>query len=61
MIKTRIIKENNKPVAVILDYTEYCRLLEAEQDREDYRSASKVKETNKKWVSHKELKKELGL
>ena len=61
MIKTQIVKEGNKPIAVIMDYSEYCRLLEAKQDREDYASASKVKESNKKWVSHKDLKRDLGL
>ena len=61
MMKTRIIKENNKPIAVILDYAEYRKLVEAKHDRDDYASASKVKESNKKWISHKDLKKELGI
>jgi len=61
MIKTQIIKEDNKPVAVILDFNEYKRLKDIEQDRGDYYSALDVKRKNKKWVSHKELKKELGL
>ena len=61
MIKTQIIKENNKPIAVILDYAEYRKLLEAKQDRNDYSSAVKVKESNRKWTSHKDLKKSLGL
>lgn len=30
MIKTQIIKEDSKPVAVILDYKEYLRLKETE-------------------------------
>ena len=61
MIKTQIIKEDDKPVAVILDINEYMRLKEIEQDKSDYNSALVVKRKNKKWVSHKELKKELGL
>ena len=61
MIKTQIVKEGNKPIAVIMDYSEYCRRLEAKQDREDYASALKVKESTKKWVSHKDLKRDLGL
>ena len=61
MIKTQIIKEDSKPVAVILDYGEYLRLKEIEQDKVDYFSALEVKRTNKKWVSHDDLKKELGL
>ena len=61
MIKTQVIKEDNKPVAVVLDYNEYKRLREIEQDRIDYDSALDVKKRNKKWVSHKDLKKDLGL
>jgi len=61
MIKRQVIKEDDKPIAVILDYQEYVKLKEAAQDRLDYYSALEVKRKNKKWVSHKDLKKELGL
>lgn len=61
MIKTQIVKEDNKPVAVIMDYKEYLRLKEIAEDRADYYSAAEVKRKNKKWKSHGELKKELGL
>lgn len=61
MIKTQIIKENKKPVVVIMDYKEYLRLKEIEQDKSDYASALLVKQKNKKWISHKDLKKDLGL
>jgi len=61
VIKTQIVKENNKPVAVIMDYKEYVRLREIEQERKDYHSAAKTKAANKKWTDHQELKKELGL
>jgi len=61
MIKTQVIKEDSKPVAVILDYKEYLRLKDIEQDKSDYNSAMEVKKKNKKWVSHKDLKKEFGL
>ena len=61
MIKTQIVKEGNKPVAVILDYQEYKRLKEIEDNKSDYYSAVQVKMKNKKWKSHDELKKELGL
>ncbi len=61
MIKTQIVKEDNKPVAVIMDYREYLRLKEIEEDRMDYYSALQVKKKNKKWKTHDELKKELGL
>ena len=61
MIKTQIVKEDNKPVAVIMDYREYIRLKEIEEDRMDYHSALQVKRKNKRWKTHDELKKELGL
>lgn len=61
MIETQVIKEDNKPVAVILDYKEYIRLKELEQDVDDYNSAMEIKATNKKWVKHEDIKKELGL
>ena len=61
MIKTQIVKENNKPVAVIMDYKEYVRLKEIEQERKDYHSAARTKAANKKWTNHTDLKKDLGL
>jgi hypothetical protein len=61
MIKTQIIKKDKEPVAVILDYLEYMRLKEIEQDSKDYRSALAVKKRNKEWITHDELKKNLGL
>ncbi len=61
MIKTQIIRKDKEPVAVILDYNRYSRLKEIEQDSEDYRSALLVKVKNKKWTTHKDLKKDLGL
>ncbi|MGR3310767.1 MAG: hypothetical protein ACUZ77_08325 [Candidatus Brocadiales bacterium] len=61
MIKTQIVKEGNKPVVVIMDYKEYLRLKEIEQDKSDYYSALDVKTKNKKWTNHDALKEELGL
>lgn len=61
MIKTQVVKQNNKPVVVIMDYKEYLRLKEIEEDRKDYYSALAVKMKNKKWKTHDELKKDLGL
>lgn len=61
MIKTQVIKQSRKPIAVIMDYSEYKRLKDIEEDIEDYNSAIKVKMTNKKWTSHKDLKKNLGI
>lgn len=61
MIDVQIIKDGNKPVAVILDIKEYNRLLQIEQDREDYFTALEIKHTNKKWKSHDKLKAELDI
>jgi hypothetical protein len=61
MIKTQYIKQSNKIIAVILDYDEYLRLKEIDQDKKDYSSALEVKTTNKKWTSHNDLKMELGM
>jgi len=43
MIKTQIINEDDKPIAVIMDYQEYLRLKEYEEDVSDYLSAIEVK------------------
>ena len=61
MIETQIIKKNDKPIAVILDYDRYLRLKEIEEDKSDYDSAIETKLKNKKWYSHKAVKNELDL
>ena len=61
MVKTQIIRKDKEPVAVILDYNEYLRLKEIEQDSKDYRSALAVKKKNRTWTSHEDLKKDLGM
>ena len=61
MITTQIIKENNKPIAVILDYQKYLEYKKIEEDRDDYLEALEIKLTNKKWTNHDELIKELEL
>ena len=61
MIKTQIIKEDKKPVAVIMDYEEYIRLKTIEEDKSDYYSSLNVKLKNKKWKDHDELKKDMGI
>ena len=48
-------------MAVVIDYKEYLRLKEIEEDRNDYYAALDVKIKNKKWKSHADLKKELNL
>lgn len=61
MIKKQIIKENNRPIAVIIDFEEYKRLKQIETDKFDYFNAVKIKQTTKKWTTQKDLKKKLGL
>ncbi len=60
MIDKQIIKDGDNPVAVILDIREYERLLEIEQDAEDYFAALETKLTNDKWISHEQLLKGLS-
>ena len=43
-----------------MDYREYLRLREAEEDRDDYYTALDTKITNKKWIKHDTIKKELS-
>ena len=57
----QIIKEGNTPVAVIIDYHEYKRLKDIEEEKDDYLSAVKTKKSVKKWKRHDELKKDLGI
>jgi len=61
MITKQIIKEDDKPVAVILDYEDYLRLKEIEEDYLDYTAAVETKRTNENWTDHEVLKKELGI
>jgi len=61
MIKTQVIKEGSKPIAVILDYKEYKRLKDIEEEINDYKDAVEIKKKNKKWYTHNEVKKEIGL
>jgi hypothetical protein len=49
MIRTQLVKEDNKPVAVVMDYKEYLRLKEIEEDRNDYYAALDVKMINFFW------------
>jgi hypothetical protein len=56
-----MVPRRPNPVAVIMDYEEYVRLKEIEEDRKDYYSAAKTKAASKKWTGHEGLKKELGL
>ncbi len=46
---------------VVLDHKEYARLKEIEEDKSDYYSAVMVKQKNKRWKFHEDLKNELNL
>ncbi len=61
MIQPHIIEQGNKPIAIILDYEEYQRLKEIEEDKLDYFAALEAKYESKKWTKHEDLKKKLGL
>ena len=47
LLKKAVVVEDNKPITVIMDYAEYLRLKEIEEDRLDYYSALDVKRKNK--------------
>ncbi|KWT94600.1 hypothetical protein [Candidatus Magnetominusculus xianensis] len=59
--RIQVIEEDGKPVAVIMDYNEYLKYKEIEDDRDDYYSAVETKLKNKEWVNHKDLKTKLGI
>ena len=61
MISSQIITEDNIPVAIVLDYSEYLRLKEIEENQLDYDEAVRIKKEDTKWTSHSDLKKELEL
>lgn len=44
-----------------MDYKEYLKLKDAEEDKKDYYSAWETKLKNKKWISHQDLKRTLDL
>ena len=61
MIKTQVITENDKPKAVIIDYKEYLRLKELDEDKEDYLDGIEALKSTKKRHKHEDIKRELGL
>ena len=61
MIETQIIKQGKKPVEVILDYNEYRKLKEIQEEYEDYREAVNAEKVTKKLHGNDEVKKKLGL
>ena len=61
MIKTQVIREGKKPVAVVLDYNEYQKLRELAQDRADYAEAISAEASSEKLTPLKDIKKSLGV
>jgi hypothetical protein len=61
MVETQIIKKNNKPIAVVIDFEQYLKYKAMEEDQGDYKSAIEVKKKNKIWHNNKNVKKELKL
>lgn len=61
MIKTHIIKEEDKPIAVIMDYEEYRKLKEIEEDYQDYHDAVETKKRANRWIDHSDVKKHLNM
>jgi hypothetical protein len=64
-IKERIISDaNDIPIAVLLDYEEYKRLKEIEEEAEDYKDAIKSRDEAKeinKWHTFDEVINSSGL
>jgi hypothetical protein len=61
---TKIRRGDRKSAEMIIkaiEAKEYLRLKEIEDDKIDYYSAIKVKRENKKWTTHSDLKKGLGI
>jgi hypothetical protein len=59
-----VLSKKVRPKGVKCKYSinkEYKRLKEIAEDKADYLSALEVKLKNKKWKSHTQVKKELGL
>ena len=61
MITKQIIKNENQPVAVILDYNEYLELEQIKDDYNDYFSAVETLQENKIWTKHEDMLKILEL
>ena len=61
MIKTQIIKEEGKPVAVVMDYREYVEMREKARDMEDYEDAVTAEKETKHLTPIKKLRDESGV
>ncbi|MEI7581810.1 prevent-host-death family protein [Runella sp.] len=66
-LQAQIIKEDDQPKFAVISYKDYASLEEllrgfdSVEDLTDFLYLQKVKRENKEWVSHEEMKKELGL
>ena len=66
-LQAQIIKEDDQPKFAVISYKDYASLEEllrgfdSVEDLTDFLYLQKVKRENKAWVSHEEMKKELGL
>ncbi|TAL32732.1 MAG: type II toxin-antitoxin system Phd/YefM family antitoxin [Spirochaetes bacterium] len=61
MIEPQIIKENGKPKAVIIDYKEYLKLKELQEEKGDYRDGIKSLRTTKKLHKLDDVSRRLGI
>ncbi len=61
MIKTQIIKQEGKPIAVVLDYKAYIKLKGQVQDLKDYSEAVNAEKETKKLTSLAAVKRKLKL
>jgi endonuclease V-like protein UPF0215 family len=61
VIKTQIIKEEGKPVAVVMDYREYVELREKALDKEDYDDAVTAEKETKRLTPIKKVREKPGV
>ncbi|MFN8344097.1 MAG: prevent-host-death family protein [Spirosomataceae bacterium] len=66
-LQTQILKEDDQPKFAVISYKDYTSLEEvlrgfdSVEDLTDFLQLQQVKRENTEWVSHDEMKKELGL
>lgn len=66
-LQAQILKEDNQPKFAVISYKDYASLEEllrgfdSVEDLTDFLYLQKVKRENTEWVSHEEMKKELGI
>jgi len=55
VITKQIIKNENVPVAIILDYNEYLELEKFKEDYNDYISGIETLQKNNNWTNHEDM------